>query len=212
MEIPVFFKRILIVDDDPGVLEGLHDFLETAGYECNSFLEAQDSIDAVQDGTYDLAIVDLHLGKKNGLEVMKSFHEAIPDMPVIILTGYGTVESAVEAMDLGAFNYLTKPFKRGELLFQVKQALENSRLHAEIRNLKETSRKHIMSDLICIENATGVRVKPYHEAYNEFESLYLIHLIDINAGDIKKAARSAELPYDDFLQLLKKHDIGFKDS
>jgi DNA-binding NtrC family response regulator len=204
--------RILIVDDDAAVLDVLQQFLQKAGYESRAFLEAGDAITAVRSERFDLAIVDLRLGRKNGLEVMKAFHETDPDTPVIILTGHGTVESAVEAMELGAFNFLTKPIKKDELLFQVKQALEKSTLLRDIRTLKEAAGKNGINDLISPESATGVRVRPYHESRDAFERQYLIRLLDINRGDITKAAKSAELSEDELSRLLRKHGIGFRDA
>ncbi len=204
-------ERVLIVDDDPEVLGILQEFIKRAEYEPDCFLEAQDSISAVQHEKFDLAIVDLKLGKKNGLEVMTALHETNPDMPVIILTGYGTVETAVEAMELGAFNYLTKPIMKDELLFQVKRALERKRLMSEIRALKDDTGIRGVSGLIYTANAEGARMRSHREAHDEFESHYLVHLIDVSGGDIKRAAKSAALSDDELAQLLKKHGISFKD-
>lgn len=200
-------ENILVVDDDVTILEILEEFLKRAGYEPRCFLDAQDSITAIQHEKYDLALVDLKLGKRNGLEVMKAFHENNPDMPVIILTGFGTVESAVEAMELGAFSYFTKPIKKDELLFEVKRALEKSRLQSEIERLKKAVNDRGILEMLYTKSAEGVKVKPYHDAKNEFEWHYLTHLIDICGGDIRRAAEEADLSEDEFVQLLGKHGI-----
>lgn len=204
-------EKILVVDDDIAILEILEEFLKRAGYEPRCFLDAQDSITSIRHEKYDLAIVDLKLGIRNGLEVMKAFHENNPDMPVIILTGFGTVESAVEAMDLGAFSYFTKPIKKDELLFEVKRAMEKSRLQSEIARLKKAVTDRGIPELLYTKGAEGVNVRPYNEAKNEFESQYLTHLIDVCGGDVRRAAKEADVSEDEFLQLLRKHGISFKE-
>ena len=85
---------------------------------------------------FDLSIVDLQLIRQDGISLMEEFHLILPDMPVIILTAYGSIESAVEAMKRGAYSYLTKPFDDQDLLLQIERALENRRLTIEIKRLK----------------------------------------------------------------------------
>jgi len=90
-----------------------------------------------RDGLFDLALVDLKLSEKdNGIELMEKIHQVSPEIPVIILTAYGTINTAVEAMKRGAYSYLTKPFERRDLILQIKNGLEKSSLSREIRRLK----------------------------------------------------------------------------
>ena len=119
--------KILVVDDDSNLLEIIKMRLEFADYEVVTALEEEDALTAVKEQAFDMSIIDLHLAERNGISVMENVHKIIPDIPVIILTAYGTIESAVEAMQKGAYSYLTKPFDPGELLFQIKKALESSR-------------------------------------------------------------------------------------
>ena len=119
--------KILVVDDDRNLLEIIKMRLEFADYEVVTALEEEDALTAVKEQAFDMSIIDLHLAERNGISVMENVHKIIPDIPVIILTAYGTIESAVEAMQKGAYSYLTKPFDPGELLFQIKKALESSR-------------------------------------------------------------------------------------
>lgn len=119
--------KILIVDDDSNLLEIIKMRLESADYEVVTALEEEDALKAVREQAFDMSIIDLHLAKRNGISVMEDVHKIIPDIPVIILTAYGTAESAVEAMKKGACNYLTKPFDPGELLFQINKAIESRR-------------------------------------------------------------------------------------
>ena len=120
--------KLLIVDDDLSILRVLKMRLESEGYqvEVASEIEAAKAL-AVRD-EYELAILDLKLPDGNGIDLMRSIHEVDPDLPVIILTAYGTIESAVEAMKAGAYKYLRKPFDYRELLFQIRDGIEKSHL------------------------------------------------------------------------------------
>jgi two-component system, NtrC family, response regulator GlrR len=128
--------KILLVDDDQNLIELVRMRLESAGYQVTTTLNEEDATAAAGDELFDLAIVDLQLIHRDGISVMEEFHLIVPEMPVIILTAYGTIESAVEAMKRGAFGYVTKPFEPRDLLLQIERALENRRLTSEIKRLK----------------------------------------------------------------------------
>ena len=129
--------KILIVDDDRNLVELIKTRLSAANYQVEAALDEEQAHAHLQDDSFDLAIVDLRLTNSNGLTLMEEFHELRPEMPVIILTGYGSIENAVDAMKKGAYSYLTKPFDARELLLQIGRALENRRLTAENRRLKD---------------------------------------------------------------------------
>jgi two-component system, NtrC family, response regulator GlrR len=129
--------KILVVDDEEGLLQILRELIETAGHKVTAVTNEKDAIRAARSGTFDLSIVDLHLEHSSGITLMEDLLLLQPDTPVIILTGYGTIESAVESMKRGAYGYLTKPFQPRELLFHVEKALENRRLLREINRLKQ---------------------------------------------------------------------------
>lgn len=129
--------KILVVDDDKNLLELVKIRLESSEYEVSTALQEEDAIDAAKGQYFDLAIVDLQLVHRDGISLMEELHLILPDMPVIILTAYGTIESAVEAMKKGAYSYLTKPFEHQNLLLHIERALENRRLASEIQRLKE---------------------------------------------------------------------------
>jgi len=130
-------ENILIVDDDKNMLEVLSLRLEAEGYTVTATAGAQDALKRVENTLFDLALVDLKLaGTENGIDLMEKMHLVAPEMPAIILTAYGTIDTAVEAMKRGAYSYLTKPFNRRELLLQIKNGLEKSSLSREVRRLK----------------------------------------------------------------------------
>jgi len=129
-------RRILVVDDDRNLLELIKIRLESAQYDVDSAMNEEDAVEKARNQVFDIAIIDLHLINKSGITLMEEIHAINPEMPVIILTAYGTIESAVESMKKGAYSYLTKPFDARELLLQIEKALEKQKLSTEISRLK----------------------------------------------------------------------------
>jgi len=129
-------QKILIVDDDINLLELLKTRLESANYSVVTSSDETIALKEFEQQTFDLSIIDLQLVHRDGMSLMEEFHKINPNMPAIILTAYGSIESAVEAMRRGAYTYLTKPFDPRELLFQIENALESRRLSNEIKRLK----------------------------------------------------------------------------
>jgi len=129
--------RILVVDDDRNLLELMQMRLEASGYEVTTTPDEDRALDLAEEETFDLAVIDLQLDRRNGIAVMEDLHRITPGLPAIILTAHGSIESAVEAMKKGAFSYLTKPFDPRELTIQIERALETKRLSSEVERLKE---------------------------------------------------------------------------
>ena len=134
--------KILVVDDDRNLLELVKMRLESADYEVTAVLKEEEAVQALKEQIFDLAIVDLQLENQDGISLMAEFHRLIPELPVMILTAYGSIESAVEAMKKGAYSYLTKPFDPQDLLLQIKIALENSHLTSEVKRLGTLLEEH----------------------------------------------------------------------
>ena len=129
-------SKILIVDDDKNLLELLRIRLESAGYVVEAVLSKEDAIREMRNRFFDLSIIDQQLPDTSGITLMEELHLINPEMPAIILTAYGSIESAVEAMKRGAYTYLTKPFDARELLFQIKNALRSHGLLLELKRLQ----------------------------------------------------------------------------
>jgi len=127
-------EKLLIVDDDLSILRVLKMRLESEGYQVEAASEIEAAKDLAVRNEYELAILDLKLPGGNGIDLMKNIHEMDPDLPVIILTAYGTIESEVEAMKEGAYIYLNKPFDYRELLFQIRNGIEKASLKGRSRN------------------------------------------------------------------------------
>ena len=128
--------NLLVVDDDQNLLDLVGSKLQSAGYEVTTASTGRDAVQAAKGNIFDLCIIDLRLTDLDGISLMHELHSINPGMRVIILTGYGSVESAVEAMQEGAYSYLAKPFNSQELLLQISRALETRRLTSEIQRLR----------------------------------------------------------------------------
>jgi two-component system, NtrC family, response regulator AtoC len=129
-------EKILIVDDEAFIRENLERILAEDGYRPFSTDNGKDALTLVGEEEVDLVLLDLNLGSKSGLDVLKTLREVDPEVLVIIITGYGTVESAVEALKMGAYDYIKKPFKADAIRLIVRLALETQNLRREVRQLK----------------------------------------------------------------------------
>lgn len=128
--------HVLIVDDEPHLCELLAYRLEHHGYRTTIELRARGVPDALDQANFDAMILDLRLEDGNGLEVLAEVQKRAADLPVIMLTAHGTIESAVEAMQRGAYGFLTKPFQDYELLQKLAHAIESGRLKREVSGLR----------------------------------------------------------------------------
>ena len=118
--------RILVIDDEASILNMLKVLLSIEGHQVVAHQEAASAMELVCQEDFDLVITDLRMTPINGIEVLKYVREQRPALPVIIMTAYGQVETAIESMQVGAFEYLKKPFRAADLLSTVRKALEMS--------------------------------------------------------------------------------------
>ena len=133
--------KLLIVDDEKHIREGLEKALTIDGYDVDLASDGRLAMDLINEGDVDLIITDLKMPNLSGEELMKETIERYPYLPVIILTGHGTIENAVEAMRNGAYDYITKPLNIDKLSLIVKRALENSSLKRQNRELLNQLKK-----------------------------------------------------------------------
>jgi len=129
-------EKILIIDDESFIRETVSRILSVDGYQVCQASNTGEAREQVSSGEIDLALLDLNLGSENGIDVLKILKELDPELLVIIITGFGSVESAVDALKMGAFHYMKKPFKADALRVIVKLALQTQTLKREVRNLK----------------------------------------------------------------------------
>src|SRR5271170_5489148 len=124
--------KILIVDDQRNMRTTPAMMLRGAGYEVEEAVDGEQGCEKGSSGAYDLVLTDLRMGQKDGIELLRAVKESQPMTEVIVMTAYGTIESAVEAMRLGAYDYIQKPFTEQELLVKISRALESRRLQGEV--------------------------------------------------------------------------------
>ena len=129
-------SRILIVDDERAICNGCRLALSEKGYAVEACMSGREGIDAVLQGPYDVVLLDLRLHDLDGMEILRALRNKKPEVYVIIMTGYSSVQSAVEAIKLRAFDYLIKPFSDDDLLLAVERAIEKKRLVEENRSLR----------------------------------------------------------------------------
>lgn len=130
-------ETILVVDDSPAVLNGIAEILQSNGYTVDTAPDGAIAIDKINDKFYDIILTDLAMPKKDGMEVLKYITENSPESMCIIITGYGIIKNAVEAIRSGAFDYLTKPVKSEEIQVVIERALNYRDLKRENTTLKK---------------------------------------------------------------------------
>ncbi len=127
---------ILILDDEPVIREVLRTVLHKAGFQIREAATAAEGLEQATKSPVDLVLLDLMLPDRPGLQVLTELRSRFPELPIVVITAYSSVESAIVAMREGAFHYLPKPFRNEEVVHVVRQALERRRLVVENRVLK----------------------------------------------------------------------------
>ncbi|NVM21868.1 MAG: sigma-54-dependent Fis family transcriptional regulator [Desulfobacterales bacterium] len=129
--------KILVVDDEQNMLKLFQKVLAKKGYDVRCAGNGTEALRILREDAFDLIISDLVMPVLGGIDLMKEVKIKHPDVPFIVITAYGTIGSAVEAMKAGAFDYLTKPFHKDDILLVVGKALKYCKLHHEVKRLRE---------------------------------------------------------------------------
>ena len=129
--------RILVVDDDREMCQFLADLLGEEGYLVETVHDGPSAVERYRAGSFDLTITDLMMPRMRGTELVRQLREIDAHALVLLITAFGSIESAVEAMHAGAFHYVTKPFRTDEILIQVTRALEQHSLQSEVERLRQ---------------------------------------------------------------------------
>jgi len=130
-------ESILIVDDESGVRSSLQGILEDEGYAVEAVESAEECLEALESRRYDLLLLDVWLPKMDGLEALSRARTLDPELPVVVISGHGNIETAVKAVRMGAQDFVEKPLSLEKTLLVVKNALRRRRLEDENRALKE---------------------------------------------------------------------------
>ncbi len=150
--------NILIIDDEASIRNVLRDILELEDYEVD---EAKDGIEAlakIRQNKFDVVVSDIKMPKMDGMDVLERIQVLSPDVPVIMISGHGNIETAVEAVKKGAFDYISKPLDMNRILITIRNALDRSSLVAETKVLKKKIRKSQTQEIIG-ESASIAKIK-----------------------------------------------------
>jgi DNA-binding NtrC family response regulator len=131
-------ERILVVDDEPNMLRLLKTILmDKTGYEVTTTNNPLEVSKLLQEGHYDLLVTDLKMPLVDGIDLIGIVKNIDAVMPIIVITAYGTIETAEEAIQKGAYDFITKPFRKETILITIKRALEWKRMQGELAALKK---------------------------------------------------------------------------
>lgn len=155
--------KILVVDDEQSIREFLEIMLKKEGYEVTCVEDGQKAIDILQNKAFHLVISDLQMPHVTGIELLNHVNLNYPDLTFMVITAFGTTESAVEVMKKGAYDYITKPFKIDEVRLNIANALKSKRLEVENRTLKRELQKEF-----TFENLVG-NSDSMHRVYHLIE-------------------------------------------
>jgi DNA-binding NtrC family response regulator len=157
-------KSILVVDDEKAIRDSLKMILEYERFEVAFSEDGPSALSQIAHRGFDLVLLDIKMPGIDGLRVLQEIKESQPDLPVIMISGHGTIETAVEATRRGAFDFLPKPLDRDKLLIVIRNALNQKRLAAEFRQMKETieGKDEILGETAVIREVLSVveRVAP----------------------------------------------------
>jgi two-component system, NtrC family, response regulator HydG len=141
--------QVLVVDDQRNMRATTALLLREEGHTVQEAADGEQALAALMNGPVDVMLTDLKMEPMDGLSLLKRALEVAPSTQVIVMTAYGSIESAVEAMRLGAYDYITKPFKEGEVVYRVRRALERARLLGTVSHFaREFHRTHGLSALV----------------------------------------------------------------
>src|SRR5205809_7842317 len=143
-------ERVLLIDDDEGLLHLLKVRLTAMGFQVVPCTTPQEALEEARNEIFDMAITDLRLAAQDGLDLMDELLLIHPTLPVLVLTAHGSIPNAVEAMQKGAYGYLTKPFDDKELTVYIDKALGQQRTSREIKRLKL-----LVKELYGLENVVA---------------------------------------------------------
>ncbi|HJZ11791.1 MAG TPA: response regulator, partial [Acidobacteriota bacterium] len=129
-------KTILFVDDDAEMRRLIHEFFHAEGYHITEAVNGREALEELSNSDFDVVITDLRMQEMDGLQLLKEIHLQDPRLPVILITAFGTIETAVEAVKEGATNFIPKPFKMQTLKTIVDKAIELKRITDENQMLK----------------------------------------------------------------------------
>ncbi len=166
--------RILVIDDDEVVRDVLKTFLKEVGFSVAVTGAGRSGIDMLKEENFDIVLTDLVMPEMNGIDVLKEIKAVKADLPVVVMTAFGTIQTAVEAMRLGAFDYVTKPFVMEELMIVIRRAVEVTKIQRENIRLKKQLKSHYKFKDLIGDSPTMQEVYDMIEKIADTDSTVLI--------------------------------------
>lgn len=163
--------KILVADDEPDIVLSVSERLRWLGHEVITAGDGSAAVAAVESHTIDLALVDVSMPRLSGIEVLKRIKQRWPDLPVVILTAYGTIQLAVEAMKEGAVDFITKPFEPGQLDAVVAGALERSELKGEMTRLLGEVSHDVKNLLMPLVTGTDLLAEEIEDLFRKMPAM-----------------------------------------
>ncbi|MGH1363591.1 MAG: sigma-54-dependent transcriptional regulator [Calditrichia bacterium] len=128
--------RVMVVDDEENIREVLSNYLESLGYEVVTATDGQNALDNFEAGSFDLIVSDLLMPAIDGLELLKQIREKDKDVIFLMITGYPSIETAVEAIKKGAYDYITKPFHMEDVKLRIERSFEKKNLRDRLSTIQ----------------------------------------------------------------------------
>lgn len=208
---------ILVVDDDPYVLESISSFLKEYGYSVISCEEAKEAMTKLQENRVDVVLTDIRMPMVSGIELLEKIHDLNPEIPVILMTAYAELDTAIDAIKKGAFDFITKPYKPAYLVHSVEKAVRYTRLLQIEKDYKETledtvrKRTQELSDALLMVKSISMEMIRRLTAIAEFRDTDTgahISRIGLYSGKIAEVLGMSN----DFIEAItftsQMHDIG----
>jgi DNA-binding NtrC family response regulator len=213
--------RILVIDDEESLRLGLSRGLSRQGFEVDTSMSGREGVDRFAAGGYDAVLTDVRLPDLSGLDVVAILTEMDADVPVVVMTGYGTVDTALEALRRGAKDYVSKPFALDDVGRILGRAIEERRISHENRRLRALVERRLSPDrygrveaeLAARRQGAGAEAPeapeagaaplPLREAQRRFEVAYVGDLLARTGGNVAAAARIAGISRPNFHKKLR---------
>ena len=167
---------VLVVDDEASIRRTLREILEYEDYEVDEAADGETALGALRANPYDLALIDVKMPEPDGMDVLEVMAEEMPEVPVVMISGHGTIETAVEATKLGAYDFIEKPPDLNRLLLTVRNALDHGQLETQNRRMRQAISEQRTGDLppIIGESEAIATVKETIERVGPTEARVLI--------------------------------------
>ncbi len=181
-------KKILVVDDEKHVQRLLLEILKKEGYKVQTVGDGKQAIEKMEQTIFDLVLMDIRMPVMNGIEAFKILSGKYPDIPFIMMTAFASVDTAIETMKLGAFNYISKPFNNAEVRLNVKRALAIRNMTDELQELRQKVQSHFSINSIIGKSA---KMQEMYKMIGKVASTNAIVLIQGESGTGKELVAKA---------------------